>query len=409
MTRALLQNTDRVNTRLRVQKEREIAGGSGGAGRNKTTPVKNGQHVRVDIGDGVPETPEKDAMGIQRRRKNRRSPLVNFQSLVERIAAKADALSKAPRKQRFVLASDIKALVEEITRQSSSSPVHSSITPSASSPLSATSALSAVRKSPRLVERELQRFRPSVTTRTEKVMNCRSAAALIPPSSLTVSFDLNRIYPGRHKHRSAILAEQAIRTPKTINTTSRDREDESVTPEIEFQGDPSTLKRRSRRFSDRESPMSGGFRPSSWTSATAGNRHQFTEEQQFHGFSTDTIREALPTCNGVSTGGNNHLNRSPRSGSKVSVDSIAMRLAARKMLINDLADEERERLGRKRGLDQSDCDDSECEDPHLSPPPAKRRRVSFSEATPNPTPLERPNRRSPRLAMSRKLQSLLCN
>ena len=404
MTRALLQNTDRVNTRLRVQKEREVTGRSGvHTGRNNKTPVKN---HRMDIGDGVPETPEKNVMGIQHtcRRKNGRSPLTNFHSLVERIAAKADALSKAPHKQRVVLASDIKALVEEITRQSPSSPVHPS------SPLTATSALSAaVRKSPRLVERKLRRFRPSVTTRTEKVVNCRSAAALLPPISLMVSFDLNRIYPGRHVRRSAVIAKQAIQTPKTVNTTSRDREEESVTPEIEFQGDPSTLRKRSRRFSDRESPMIG-LRASSRTPATAGDRHQFTHEQQFHGFSTDTIREALPVCNGVYTGDNNHVCRSPRSGSKVSIDSIAMRLAARKMLMNDLEDEERERLGRKRGLDQSDCEDSgECEDPNLSPPPAKRRRVSFSEATPSPTPLERPNRRSPRLAMSRKLQSLLCN
>lgn len=401
MTRALLQNTDRVNTRLRVQKEREVADGSGvRTGRNNKTPV------RMDIGDGVPETPEKNAMGIQHtcRRKNGWSPLANFHSLVKRIAAKADALSNASRKQRVVLASDIKALVEEITRQSSSSPVHPS------SPLTATSALSAaVRKSPRLIERKLRRFRPSVTTRTEKVVNC---STLLPPSSLTVSFDLNRIYPGRNKRRSAVIANQAIQTPKTVNTTSRDREEESVTPEIEFQGDPSTLRKRSRRFSDRESPILCmiGLRTSSRTPATAGDRHQFTDEQQFHGFSTDTIREALPMCNGVSIGGNNHVCRSPRSGSKVSVDSIAMRLAARKILMNDLEDEERERLGRKRGLDQSDCDDSgECEDPNLSPPPAKRRRVSFSEATPSPTPLERPNRRSPRLAMSKKLQSLLCN
>ena len=399
VTRALLQNSDRVNTRLRVQKEKEIAGGSGPG--SKKTPVKNGQHLD---GDSVPETPEKDAEK-QRGRKNGTFPLTNLQSLVDCIAAKAAALSKAPRKQRFVLASDIKALVEEITRHSSSSPVHStSVTPSAS-PLAATASAVSVRKSPRLVERELQRFRPSVTTRTEKVTKCRSAAALMQPRSLMVSYDLNRIYP-RHKRRCALLAEQAIRTPQTTN--NRDREEESVTPEIEFQGDPSTLSKRSRRFSDRESPMTG-LRGSNSTpmTTTAVKRHQLGEEKQFYGFSADTIRDALP--NGVCAG-DSDVCRSPRSCSKVSVDSIAVKLAARKILINDLVDDERERLGRKRGLDQSDSDDSvECEDPHLSPPPAKKRRVSFSEATPSPTPLERPNRRSPRLAMSRKLQSLSSN
>jgi hypothetical protein len=409
VTRALLQNTDRVNTRLRVQNEREIvAGGSNGRAGSQKTPVKNGQH---HIGDGVPETPEKFTRGIQHRRKNGRPPLVNFQSLVECIATKAAALSKAPRKQRFVLASDIKALVEEITRNSSSSPIHST-PPSASSPLAAAaaSALSSVRKSPRLVEKELQRFRPSVTTRTERVLKCRSAATLIPPSSLTVSYDLNHIYP-RRKRRSAIVAEQAILTPKTTTntTTGRDREEESVTPEIEFQGYPTTLRKHKGQFSDRESLMSG-LRASSGTPATT-NRLQFSKEQQFFGFSADTIREALPMCNGVcaaARGDNNHVCQSPRSGPKMSVDSIAMKLAARKMLINDLAAEERDRLGRKRGLDQSECsgDGDECEDPHLSPPPAKRRRVSFSEGTPSPTPLERPNRRSPRLAMSKKLQLL---
>ena len=393
VTRALLQNTDRVNTRLRVQKEREIARGNGPG--SKKTPVKNGQHLD---GDSVPETPEKVTEN-QRERKNGKIRLANFQSLVNCITAKAAALSKAPRKQRFVLASDIKALVEEITRHSPSSPIHStSVTPSAS-PLAATASGISVRKSPRLVERELQRFRPSVTTRTEKVTKCRSAAALIQPRSLMVSYDLNRVYP-RHKRRSALLAEQAIRTPKT--TTNREREEESVTPEIEFQGDPRTLKKRGRWFSDRESPMTG-LRGSNSTPMTTSAG----EEQQFYGFSPDTIRDALP--NGVCAG-DNHFCRSPRSCSKVSVDSIAVKLAARKMLMNDLVDEERERLGRKRGLDQSDSDDSvECEDPHLSPPPAKKRRVSFSEATPSPTPLEGLNRRSPRLAMSRKLRSLSSN
>ena len=374
VTRALLQNTDRVNTRLRVQqKEREIAGTAGNI---------------------VPETPEKDA-GNQRRRKNGRAPLVNFQSLVNCIAAKAAALSKAPRKQRFILASDIKAIVEEIARHSSSSPV-----------AAAASAVS-VRKSPRLVERELQRFRPSVSTRTERVTKCKSAAAIVsPPSSLVVSYDLDRIYP-RNKRRSAILAEQAIRTPNS--TSSRDMDKESVTPEIEFQGDPNTLLKRSRRLSDRESPMTGlrASNNTSMTTSTTTKRCQIIEDQHFYGFSPDTIREALP--NGIYAG-DNRVCRSPRSSSKVSVDNIAMKLAARKMLINDLADEERGRLGRKRGLDQSDsADDGECLDPHLSPPPTKRRRVGFSETTPSPTSLERPNRRSPRLAMSRKLQSLSNN
>ena len=387
VTRALLQNTDRVNTRLRVQqKEREIAGTAGNI---------------------VPETPEKDA-GNQRRRKNGRAPLVNFQSLVNCIAAKAAALSKAPRKQRFILASDIKAIVEEIARHSSSSPVHStSVTPSAS-PLAAAASAVSVRKSPRLVERELQRFRPSVSTRTERVTKCKSAAAIVsPPSSLVVSYDFDRIYP-KNKRRSAILAEQAIRTPNS--TSSRDMDKESVTPEIEFQGDPNTLLKRSRRLSDQESPMTGlraSNNNTSMTTSTTTKRCQIIEDQHFYGFSPDTIREALP--NGIYAG-DNRVCRSPRSSSKVSVDNIAMKLAARKMLINDLADEERGRLGRKRGLDQSDsADDSECLDPHLSPPPTKRRRVGFSETTPSPTSLERPNRRSPRLAMSRKLQSLSNN
>ena len=363
-----------MNTRLRAQKEREISAGSGSRG-SKKTPTKN-KHFGVCDDSFVPETPEKNAVKYGRKRKNGKSPLINFQSLVECIAAKAAALSKAPRKQRFVLASDIKAIVEEITRHSSSSPVHStSVTPSAS-PLAAAQSATAVRKSPRLVERELQCFRPSVTTRTEKVTRCRSAV-LIPPNSLTVSYDLNQIYP-RHKRKSAILAEQSIQTPKA--STNRSRDEESVTPEIEFQG--ATLP--------------------------GDRRRQKLGQEQFYGFSPDTIREALP--NGACAG-ENHVCRSPRSCSKVSVDTIAVKLAARMTLMNDSSDnEEKERLGRKRGLDQTDSDDSnECEDPHLSPPPAKRRRVSFSEATPSPTPLERPNRRSPRLAMSRKLQSMLIN
>lgn len=371
MTRALLQNTDRVNTRLRTQKEREIAGCN--SQRSKKTPAKNGQHLRIGDDNFVPETPDKDAENNHKQRKSGKFPLINFQSLVDCIAAKAAALSKAPRKQRFVLASDIKALVEEITRHSSSSPIHStSVTPSAS-PLAAAQADIAVRKSPRLVERELQRFRPSVTTRTEKVTRCRSTV-LIPPSSLVVSYNLNQIYP-RHKRRSAIVAEQAIRTPKT--TMNRDREEESVTPEIEFQG----------------------------VSLPGERRRQKLGREEFYGFSPDTVREALP--NSVCAG-DNHVCLSPKSCSKVSVDSIAMRLAARITLMNDTSeDEERERLGRKRGLDQLDSDEGgEGEDPHLSPPPAKRRRVSFSEATPSPTPQ---SRRSPRLAMSRKLQSMSSN
>ena len=197
----------RVNTRLRAQKEREI--GYGGPTSGPKTPVKNEQHhCSCDI---VPETPEKDVEN-HRFQNNGKSPLVNFRSLVDCISAKAATLSKAPRRQRFVLASDIKAIVEEITRHSSSTVHSASVTPNAS-PLAAAMSAIAVLKSPRLVKRELQRFRSSVTTKTEKVMRCRSA---LVPSSLVVSYDLNQIYR-RHKRRSAILAEQAIRTPRATS------------------------------------------------------------------------------------------------------------------------------------------------------------------------------------------------
>ena len=374
VTRALLQNSGRLNTRLRAQKEREMDGGRSTKGKSNIpkTPVKKEKHLHG--GDIVPETPEKD---VENHRRNKvESPLVNFQSLIDCIAAKAAALSRAPRKQRFILASDIKALVEEITRQSSSSPVRStSVTPNAS-PLAATTSALAVRKSPRLVERKLQRFRPSVTTKTEKVTRCLS----LKPDSLVVSFNLDQIYP-RHKRRSAILAEQAIRTPKT------DKGAESVTPEIEFQGvalpRDSGQRKSNNLFTDRESPLTG-LRSSSTPTTT---RRQKLGGEHFFGPSE---RRVSP--------------RSPSSCSKMSVDKIAMKLAARITLMKDCSDDE-ERLGRKRGLDQSDSDDDECVDPHLSPPPAKRRRVSISETTPSPTPQERPCRRSPRLAMSRKFRS----
>ena len=406
VTRALLQNTDRVSMRVRVQKEREVCTGSDGRLAEKSTkkkcdtqrdaPTKNGKYPNCNGGDVVPETPEKDSVKNRTKNSKQSSALVNLQSLVDNITAKATALSKAPPKQRFILASDIKSLVDEITQHPPSSPIRSAPLTSHLSPLAAAVSATAVRKSPRLAEIQLQRFRPSVTTRTEYSTEC-SRSALIP-NSLVVSYDLSRIHVN-HRHR-----RNAISTPTT--TTSLDGREHSVTPEIPCQsGCRMNQQMDSGHLSDQESPLTGVMEVTDTVSvltATSERQRDLSRshelvcecgEEQFDGVSQDSVPQALPN----NASGCNHTH-SLRSCSKVSVDHIAQRLAAR--------NNQQKRLTRKRRLDQSDSDDVGC---HLSPSPAKRRRVSFSETTPSPTLRERLSRRSPLPAKSRKLGQLSSN
>ena len=353
VTRALLQNSARVNSRLRPQKKE--------TSRPVTTaqsPTKQEQHDP----DVVPETPEKGTPKVNPR-------LANFQTLVDRVIAKATALSKASVKQRRILRSDLQALVDEVTRYSPTSPGRStSITPTVSPTVG-------VRKSPRLVERELLRFRPSVSAKTEKV----TCVTSMNPDSLIVSYDLSRIYPG-HKRRSAAVTKQSLITP----TGRRGRRSESNTPEIEFQGVPLSKRRRARTnllFSE-ESPLTGIQMGSA------------SGDESFYGFSPNTVIQALPDFESPSISG---VRRSPRKSPKLSVDNIALKLAAQ-------AFGENGQSARKRGLELSEDD---LNDPQLSPPPSKRRRLSADP--PSSSPTLRPRRRkSPRL-VSRKLRSSSCD
>lgn len=373
VTRALLQNSCRVNTRLRAQKEREA--GSVGVSTRSKTPIRQEQQCSSDI---VPETPEKK----NTRAANRlNSPLVNLQSLIDRITAKEKTLSKASVKQRKVLMNDLQALVEEVSRYSPTSPVHStSLTPSISPSIG-------VRRSPRLAEREILRFRPSKTEKAPKWFTPYG------PRSLVVSYNLSRIYPQSKPRSVATPADRrASRTP----TSDQGVADDSVTPEILFQGVLPSLRRNRRKragsnlFSE-ESPLTGAIR----MDCTSG-------DESFYGFSPNTVLNALPDFASPSPA--HTLRKSPRKASKLSVDSIALRLASRLPKSNGFSEGEG-RLGRKRNLELSDED---LVDPQLSPPPSKKRRVSV-EAPPSSPTLRPRIRRSPRLASSRKLRSSSCD
>ena len=375
VTRALLQNSCRVNTRLRAHKEREVE--RVGVTTRSKTPVRLEQPCSSDI---VPETPEKDHT---RAANHLNSPLINLQSLIDRIAAKEKALSRASVKRRKVLMNDLQALVEEVSRYSPTSPIHSaSLTRSISPSVG-------VRKSPRLVERDMLQFRPSKTKKVPKWFTTYS------PRSLVVSYDLSRIYPRSKIGSFATPADhRASRTP----TTDRVETDKSVTPEILFQGVLPSLRRNRRKrvssnlFSE-ESPLTGAIR----MDCTSG-------DESFYGFSPNTVLNALPDFVSSSLADTKSLRRSPRRVSRLGVDDIALKLASR-VSKPDGSNEGEGRLGRKRCLELSDDD---LVDPHLSPPPSKKRRVSI-EAPPSSPTLRPRMRRSPRLTSSRKLRSSSCD
>ena len=349
VTRALLQNSSRVNSRLRAEKKK----------KEPESRLTNHVVTRSQgLGEIVPETPEKNA------RKKGDRPLVNIDALLDRISAKAASLLKASVKQRRVIVSDIHALIDEVAQHSSSPPSKSaSITPTASP------SLGGVRKSPRLAQRELLRYRPR---------NCDDDKwfTSLRPKSLVVSYDLSRIYPQR-KRKVTPAAKRVSLTP-----TTSDSDGQSTTPEIEFQGAPS---RRLR-------PRCSNF-PFSEDSPLIGAR---LGDESFRGFSPNSVAKALPDFKTSLTSGG--VRRSPR---KMSVDNIALRLANRMSYESDPG---KCRLMRKRGLDVEE-DDDVIMDPSLSPPPNKKRRLSGETPPSSPASLRPHRRKSPRLASFRKLLS----
>lgn len=215
-----------------------------------------------------------------------------------------------------------------------------------------------VRKSPRLVQRELERTRPRVSTRTECVRRFG------PPSrdSLVVSFDLATLGAVRRAgtpQKSSVCGTSE--TPPTHLRTCRTNED--VTPEVRLQG----------------------VAPSRLRSALMG-QNSSEPGSDFMGFSPNSVKTALTDFLARSAG---MVTRSmaavegPASGER-RIDEIALRLIA--------AVESKSLTGTRATGSGKRC--LEFDDASSSPP-AKRRRVNPSEAS--QTGSANDSRRSPRL------------
>lgn len=249
----------------------------------------------------VPETPEKP---LRSRKATPSSTLCSLETIFDRIRKTVQSATPADVNKANKLATDLHELINVVTKESNKSSLKS--TSPGSSP-------SAVRKSPRLIEKEKRRSQMRVTTRTERIVSFSPTS----PKSLKVSYNLG-LLKSRQKPNTSTPKMLLLRKPMN-----------GITPEIPLQGglpiqdtyvspnirsESPLLDVMWRSESDRSFP---GFSPTV-VGHTLMQRLFDSSGDQFAGFSPSAIEEALP----------GFVRRSPRIATQVGEQ--VLRLAKRK-------------------------------------------------------------------------------
>ena len=245
------------------------------------SPVKK---VRLEAvqDEFVPETPEKP---LKSRKATPPSTLCSLETIFDRIRETAHSATPPDVGK---IATDLHDLINVVTNETIKSSLKNS---------SPGSSPSAVRKSPRLIEKEKRRSQMRVTTRTERIVS-------FSPTSLMVSYNL-RLLKSRQ--------DTNVSTPKMLLQPMS-----GITPEIPLQGlpfrDMSSSLRTEQSGSEQSFP---GFSPGVVGHALM-QRLFDSSGNQFSGFSPSTVEQALP----------GFIRRSPRIATHVGVQTL--RLAKRK-------------------------------------------------------------------------------
>ena len=251
--------------------------------RPRRNAVCHGSPKKLEIGDLVPETPEKAAT---RNRVN--SSLYNIASVLDRIyhhKVSVDGLIKTPPTRRSCLLTDLQTLLDDVTGESPSG----------------------IRRSPRLRKKECAK-KLSVKTEAVKVF--------FPPdsNSLVVSFKLSDVYLNK-TGRDVFNPTAAVSTP---NNTRLSVGGNTITPEISLQGlPPCRHPSVSSPAGSSESPLLG----LQCLKCHAPFDHSSSDSGAFLGFSSDAVRRAIPDF--IS------LNVRQTSRNKLSLDDIAVKLMSR--------------------------------------------------------------------------------
>ena len=310
----------------------------------RTSSPRKPNHNSDDL---IPETPEKEAAVLER---GKTSVLCNIQTLLEQVNVRTEGRPAVGAKNSGLhTPSKVNSPIRKRSPQGNMSPE--------------------VRKSPRLAQRELERTRPRVSTKTECIRRFR------PPrqDSLVVSFDLRAITLGAEKRTFKLpvnLVCGALETTPTrfpVHWTPT-----NITPEIGLQG---VLPLKT------ESPLLG-------VSSELGS--------DLVGFSPNTVKMALPNflAKSACVVTRSMVKAEPEgdvSGVR-KIEEIAPRLIAGAE--SKTQSESEGTVNRKRCLE---FDDS------CSSPPAKKRRANPVTSSP---PME--SRQSPRLQQLAFTRDSLC-